>query len=78
MLSCMIFSNSLKKQPGEWDFRNNNEMLPDEDFNVSSIRVHPQFDNRTARNNIAIFRLSQNVDLGEFPTIGTACLPSMI
>lgn len=60
---------------GEWDTRNTNEPLPDREFGVSRIFIHPAFNILNSKNNIAIVRLSSNVNLGEFPTIGTGCLP---
>lgn len=37
--------------------------------------IHPSFNIKTSQNNIAILTLETNVDLGQYPTIGTVCLP---
>ena len=45
-------------------------------FNVSEIRRHPEYDNATYQNNIAVLVLSSTVDLKAHPNIKPACLPS--
>ena len=46
-------------------------------FNVSEIRIHPEYDNstKTVQNNIAVLVLSSPVDLKAYPNIKPACLP---
>lgn len=62
---------------GEWDTASPRaEELPHMEFNVSRVFIHPAFNISNLHNSIAILRLRQNVPLGFFPTIGTACLPS--
>lgn len=63
---------------GEWDAATSTEPLPAVEFIVSRIFVHPQFTAANLRNNIAILRLSTPVQLGQVPTITTACLPSTV
>lgn len=60
---------------GEWDLSSKTEPLPFKEFMVAATFMHPGFDIKTSKNNIAVLRLSKNVMLGEFPTIGTGCLP---
>jgi Trypsin len=67
--------SGLTVRLGEWDFRNTNEPLPTQDFNVTKIFIHPQFNYANSKNNIAIVRLATPVNLGELPTIGVGCLP---
>jgi len=45
-------------------------------FNVSEIRQHPEYNNATYQNNIAVLVLSSPVDLKAHPSIKPACLPS--
>ena len=45
-------------------------------LNVSEIRRHPEYDNVTYQNNIAVLVLSSPVDLKAHPNIKPACLPS--
>ena len=46
-------------------------------FDVSEIRIHPEYDNstKTVQNNIAVLALSSPVDLKAHPNIKPACLP---
>ena len=46
-------------------------------FNVSEIRIHPEYENstQTVQNNIAVLVLSSPVDLKAYPNIKPACLP---
>jgi len=41
-----------------------------------TIYIHPNFTISNLRNDIAILRLSSFIPLGQYPTIGTICLPS--
>ena len=45
-------------------------------LNVSEIRHHPEFDNYTYQNNIAVIVLSSPVDFKAHPNIKPACLPT--
>lgn len=65
----------IKIRLGDWDLTNTNETLPFKEFNVSAIVIHPNFNESSLANNIAILTLSSQVNLGEFPTITTGCLP---
>jgi Trypsin len=67
--------SNVKVRLGDWDFRNSNEQLPDQEFDIATITIHPEYDSQTMKNNIAIVRLATPVNLGELPTIGTSCLP---
>jgi hypothetical protein len=60
---------------GEWSMASTQEIIPHQEFLVSDVVIHPNFNSTTMANNIAILKLSQNVPLGAVPTIGTACLP---
>ena len=45
-------------------------------LNVSEIRRHPEYDNATYQNNIAVLVLSSPADLKAHPNIKPACIPS--
>lgn len=60
---------------GEWDLGSNSEPIPYKEYPVAATLVHPGFKEPSAKNDIAVLRLWQSVMLGEFPTIGTGCLP---
>lgn len=65
----------LKIRMGEWDAANTNEPIPYQEFTVTRIFVHPQYNPTTLANSIAILRLSTAVPLGQVSTITTGCLP---
>ncbi|KAG5668800.1 hypothetical protein PVAND_016726 [Polypedilum vanderplanki] len=66
----------LRIRLGEWNLASIKEIIPYQEFLVSDVFIHPNYNNSTMANNIAVLRLAQNVQLGSVPTIGTACLPS--
>jgi Trypsin len=69
-------NQQLKVRLGEWDAASNSEPISAQEFFVSNIFIHPQFSATNLKNNIAILRLSSSIQLGQVPTISTACLPS--
>lgn len=63
---------------GEWDASSSTEPIPAQEFQVVRIFVHPQYTASNLRNDVAILRLQTPVQLGQVPTITTACLPSTV
>lgn len=63
---------------GEWDASSSTEPLAAQEFNVARIFIHPQYTATNLRNDIAILRLATPVQLGQVPTITTACIPSTV
>lgn len=62
---------------GDWDLTSNEmEPIPYVEYDVAAIFSHEMFNPINSKNNIAVVRLAQAVNLGEVPTITTACLPS--
>lgn len=61
---------------GEWDASSSTEPIPAQEFQVARIFIHPQYTATNLRNDIAVLRLQTPVNLGQTPTITTACLPS--
>ncbi|KAG5669419.1 hypothetical protein PVAND_017306 [Polypedilum vanderplanki] len=61
---------------GEWDAGSNSELISSQFFTVIRIFTHPQANYNNLKNDVAIIRLSSLVQLGQTPTITTACLPS--
>lgn len=45
---------------------------------MTRIFIHPQYVASNLKNDIAILRLATSVPLGTSPTIGTACIPSIL
>ena len=43
-----------------------------------TIHIHPNFTLSNLKNDLAILRLNTMVPLGQYPTIGTVCLPSKL
>ncbi|CRK98157.1 CLUMA_CG011524, isoform A [Clunio marinus] len=64
----------LKVRLGEWDASSPSEPIPSQEFTVIKIFIHPQFSELTLQNDIAILRLSKQVEIGSSPVIGTICL----
>lgn len=73
--SIRNFSSSLKVRFGEWNLDSTAEPLPYKEYPVAATFIHPNFDATNSKNNIAVLRLSTDVMLGAYPTIGTGCLP---
>ncbi|XP_070508809.1 inactive CLIP domain-containing serine protease A3-like isoform X2 [Chironomus tepperi] len=70
----LVNGQQFMVQLGRWD--GSTEVIPYQTFNVLRIFTHPSFNPSNLQNDIAILRLSQSVNLGSTPTIGTACLPT--
>nr|CAG4645445.1 EOG090X03V0 [Lynceus sp. MCZ IZ 141354] len=77
----------LKVRLGEYDVTTTSELLPHHEIDVSTVVVHPQFNNLTLANDIALLKFSQparrraNIDVicmphkGELPELeGTRCV----
>lgn len=60
---------------GEYNAASDSETLPVQEFVVTRIFVHPNFNGANLQNNIALLRLAIPVPLGQTPSIATACLP---
>ncbi|XP_021966842.1 phenoloxidase-activating factor 2 [Folsomia candida] len=67
-------SGRLKVRLGEWDLSSNDEPFKPQEFGVSEIIIHPNFNPRTYQNDIAILRLTNFVDLSSFPSIRSGCV----
>ncbi|KAL7011144.1 hypothetical protein ACKWTF_014118 [Chironomus riparius] len=68
-------SSGVKVRLGDWDAASPSEPLDALERNVT-IHIHPGFNLKNLRNDIAILRLNSLVPLGQYPTIGTVCLPN--
>ncbi|XP_063708669.1 phenoloxidase-activating factor 2-like [Culicoides brevitarsis] len=68
----------LKVRLGEWDAASTREPIPAQEFTVSRIFIHPNYVASNLRNDIAVLRLSTRVNLGQTPTITTACMTSSL
>lgn len=66
----------LKVRLGEWDASTPSEPIQAQEFFVTRIFIHPQYNSGNLKNDIAILRLGSSVSLGVTPTITNICLPS--
>lgn len=69
--------SSFKIRLGEWDASGTNEPIPSEEFLISRISIHPNFNSNNLQNNVAILKMATRVSLATRSTIGTVCLPTV-
>lgn len=60
---------TLKIRMGEWDASSNTEPIQAQEFQVSRIFIHPQFQASNLRNDVALLRLASPVQLGQVRNI---------
>lgn len=59
---------------GLWDGNTEYGIIPPTSYQVQRIFIHPQYNSLNLRNDIAVIRLVQNVNLGATPTVGTVII----
>ena len=64
---------SIKIRCGEWDTQKTTEPYPHQDRYVATVKMHPEFDNRSLANDFAVLFLAQEFKLDYH--IDTVCLP---
>jgi hypothetical protein len=64
----------MKARLGEWDITRNTEPYSYQDYVISSVHIHPEFNSANLQNDIAVIKLSQQIPLGVYPNINPACL----
>jgi len=76
-LKALGETDLLKVRVGEWDASGFNppEVQTHQEYTVTRILKHPQFNPRRLSNDIALLTLDRNIDLNH-PYVNTACLPS--
>lgn len=72
----IFFRVPFRARLGEWDSAQNIEPLPVIDMNVTKVVIHPQYNPKNLRFDLAILFLDKPVELGASPTIAHICLPS--
>ncbi|EEZ99307.1 phenoloxidase-activating factor 2 [Tribolium castaneum] len=71
---CVHFVEQMVVRAGEWDSKTTQEPLKHQDVKVSSAKVHPDFNSKNLKNDIALLFLETPVSLDD-NHIGLACLP---
>ncbi|CAK1587483.1 unnamed protein product [Parnassius mnemosyne] len=66
--------NTLKIRAGEWDTQTDKERLQSQERIVQDIFIHPEFHAKSLRNDIALLRLKEPVELADH--INVICLPN--
>lgn len=67
-------SYDLVVRLGEWDTQQESEVIQHEDYQVIKIVIHPEFQNQSLWNDIAILRLNRVVKMKQ--NINPVCLPT--
>ncbi|KAJ6636460.1 Phenoloxidase-activating factor 2 [Pseudolycoriella hygida] len=67
---------TLRVRMGEWNSGSATEPIPAQEFIVSRVIIHPNYNAANLKNDVAILRLSTPVPLGNNPAIATGCLPA--
>merc|ERR1711874_105968 len=68
----------LKVRVGEWDASgfNSPEQVNHQEYTVTRILKHPEFNAGRLDNDIAILYTGRNIEINSSPYVNTACLPS--
>lgn len=64
---------TFKVRAGEWDTQTKKELFPEQDRNVQSVTIHPQYYAGGLFNDIAVLILDSDFELAE--NVGIVCLP---
>ncbi|XP_055389269.1 phenoloxidase-activating factor 2-like [Condylostylus longicornis] len=65
---------SIKVRLGEWNASGITEPIPAQDFQITRLYIHPEFNSNNLYNDVALIRLASEVQLGPVPTIASICL----
>lgn len=68
---------AYKVRIGEWNAAVITEPIPAEDLTVTNAFINPSFNANNLQNDVAVLRLSRDIDLAAKSTLGTACLPTL-
>lgn len=65
----------IKVRLGEWNLAGFLKPFPPMEFNITDIVIHSYFNTITLEYNLAMLYFATFAQLGQYPNIGTACLP---
>ena len=68
-------AEQLRIRVGEWDVNNDSEFYPNIEFDILTIKLHPQYTPGNLYNDIAILKLDGFIDFQRNPHISPVCLP---
>ena len=60
---------------GEWDVNNDSEFFPNVEFDVLSMKIHPDYYPGNLYNDLAVIRIDGFVDFARNAHISPVCLP---
>jgi hypothetical protein len=70
-----ISLEKIKVRLGDWDASGNTEPHRHQDFGVNEVIIHPEFNAKNLKGDLAILTLDKVVALRRSPHIAAACVP---
>ena len=74
-LTHCIRPEELRVRLGEWDVNNDSEFFPNVEFDVLSMKVHPDYYPGNLYNDLAVIKIDGFVDFARNAHISPVCLP---
>ena len=65
----------LRVRLGEWDVNNDSEFFPNVEFDVLSMKVHPEYYPGNLYNDLAVIKIDGFVDFARNAHVSPVCLP---
>ena len=75
MLRLCFRPEELRVRLGEWDVNNDSEFFPNVEFDVLSMKIHPDYYPGNLYNDLAVIRIDGFVDFARNAHISPVCLP---
>ena len=74
-MNDIIRPEELRVRLGEWDVNNDSEFFPNVEFDVLSMKIHPEYYPGNLYNDLAVIRIDGFVDFARNAHISPVCLP---